>query len=180
MQLPALVCPSALRLNPRKPGYLSQQIPGPTPFLTELPALPLWPLFTEPLCVPTTTLPGPLPSLGIHRDPYPSHTHTTSPPAPGRTVLGLLLSPPPPSLIQQRFTAPYPTRFNLWVGKIPWRRAWQPTPGVLPGETPWTEEPGRLQSTGLQRVGPDWVTKHSTAEASLDFCTGTSNCSLNE
>ena len=22
----------------------------------------------------------------------------------------------------------------------------------LPGESPWTEEPGRLQSTGLQRV----------------------------
>ena len=24
---------------------------------------------------------------------------------------------------------------------------------------PWTEEPGRLQSMGLQRVGHDWVTK---------------------
>ena len=24
--------------------------------------------------------------------------------------------------------------FNLWVGKIPWRRAWQPTPVFLPGE----------------------------------------------
>ena len=27
----------------------------------------------------------------------------------------------------------------------------------------WTEEPGRLQSMGLQRVGHDWGTKHSTA-----------------
>ena len=26
-------------------------------------------------------------------------------------------------------------RFNPWVGKIPWRRAWQPTPGFLPGES---------------------------------------------
>ena len=26
-------------------------------------------------------------------------------------------------------------RFNPWVEKIPWRRAWQPTPGVLPGES---------------------------------------------
>ena len=26
-------------------------------------------------------------------------------------------------------------RFNLWVGKIPWRRAWQPTPVFLPGES---------------------------------------------
>ena len=25
-------------------------------------------------------------------------------------------------------------RFNSWVGKIPWRRAWQPTPVFLPGE----------------------------------------------
>ena len=24
-------------------------------------------------------------------------------------------------------------RFNPWVGKIPWRRAWQPTPVFLPG-----------------------------------------------
>ena len=42
--------------------------------------------------------------------------------------------------------------FNPWVGKIPWRRAWQPTPVFLPGECPWIEEPGRLQSMGLQRI----------------------------
>ena len=24
--------------------------------------------------------------------------------------------------------------FDLWVGKIPWRRIWQPTPIFLPGE----------------------------------------------
>ena len=66
-----------------------------------------------------------------------------------------------------------------WVRKIPWRRAWQPTPVFLPG-IPWTEDSGRatitesdtteatehkhlyccsgpqfphLQSMGLQRVG---------------------------
>ena len=27
------------------------------------------------------------------------------------------------------------TRFNPWVGKIPWRREWQPTPVFLPGES---------------------------------------------
>ena len=26
-------------------------------------------------------------------------------------------------------------RFNPWVGKIPWRRAWQPAPVFLPGES---------------------------------------------
>ena len=35
-------------------------------------------------------------------------------------------------------------RFDAWVWKIPWRRAWQPTPGFLPGESPWMEEPGGL------------------------------------
>ena len=25
--------------------------------------------------------------------------------------------------------------FEPWVGKIPWRRAWQPTPVFLPGES---------------------------------------------
>jgi len=26
-------------------------------------------------------------------------------------------------------------RFNPWIGKIPWRRKWQPTPVFLPGES---------------------------------------------
>ena len=27
------------------------------------------------------------------------------------------------------------TKFDPWVGKIPWRRKWQPTPVFLPGES---------------------------------------------
>ena len=27
------------------------------------------------------------------------------------------------------------TGFDLWIGKIPWRRKWQPTPVFLPGES---------------------------------------------
>ena len=50
-----------------------------------------------------------------------------------------------------------------WVGKIPWRRIWYPTPIFLPGESPWTEEPGRLLSMVSQRVGHNGATKHSTA-----------------
>ena len=49
-----------------------------------------------------------------------------------------------------------------------WRKAWQPTPVFLPGESPWTEEPGGLQCMRWQRVGPNWVTKHSTAQHSSD------------
>ena len=43
-------------------------------------------------------------------------------------------------------------RFDAWVQKIPWRRAWQPTPVLLPGESqgqkslagcsPWVAELG--------------------------------------
>ena len=51
-------------------------------------------------------------------------------------------------------------RFNPWVGKISWRRKWQPTPVFLPGKIPWTEEPGRVQSTGLQK---SW-TRYTTEE----------------
>ena len=42
-----------------------------------------------------------------------------------------------------------------WVGKIPWRREWQPTLVFLPGESPWTEEPGGLHSMGSHRVRHD-------------------------
>ena len=38
-----------------------------------------------------------------------------------------------------------------WVGKIPWRKKWQPTPVVLPKKSRGTEEPGGLQSVGLQK-----------------------------
>ena len=39
---------------------------------------------------------------------------------------------------------------------IPWRRAWQLTTVFLLGQSPWTEEPSRLQAIGLQGVGRDW------------------------
>ena len=51
-------------------------------------------------------------------------------------------------------------RFDTSVGKIPWRRAWQPTLVFLPGESPRTEEPGGLQSMWMWRVRHDWVTEH--------------------
>ena len=46
--------------------------------------------------------------------------------------------------------------FNPWVGKIPWRRKWQPTPVFLPGEFHRQRSLGGLQSMGSQRVGHDW------------------------
>ena len=59
-----------------------------------------------------------------------------------------------------------PAMQGTWVqslgGEDPQRKEWQPTPVFLPGEIPWTEEPGEIQSMGSQRVGHDCVIKHST------------------
>jgi len=45
--------------------------------------------------------------------------------------------------------------FDPWVRKIPWRREGMATLVLLPGESPWTEEPGGLQSIESHRVGHD-------------------------
>ena len=44
-------------------------------------------------------------------------------------------------------------RLDPWVGNIPWRRKWQPTPVFLPGDS--QEESGGQQFIALQRVGHD-------------------------
>ena len=42
--------------------------------------------------------------------------------------------------------------FDHWVGRIPWRRKWQPIPVFFLVKS-YAEESGGLQSMGLQRVG---------------------------
>ena len=44
---------------------------------------------------------------------------------------------------------------DAWVQSPGLRREWLPTPVILARRIPWTEKPGGLQSTGLQRVGHD-------------------------
>ena len=67
------------------------------------------------------------------------------------------------SLVAQMVKIP-PATWETWVQFLGWEypleRAWQPTPVFLPGKSPWTEEPGGLQSMWSQRVGHDWATKH--------------------
>ena len=46
-----------------------------------------------------------------------------------------------------------------WVGKIPWRRKWQPTPVLFPRKSHKQRSLAGLQSIGSQRVGHDLVTK---------------------
>ena len=47
--------------------------------------------------------------------------------------------------------------FNPWVEKSPWRMATYSS--ILSWKIPWTEEPGRLQFMGLQRIGHDLATE---------------------
>ena len=58
--------------------------------------------------------------------------------------------------------AVWETGFDPWVGKIPWRGKWQPTPVFLPGEPHGQRNlVGYIQSMGSQRVGCDWAAKHT-------------------
>ena len=57
------------------------------------------------------------------------------------------------SLVAQMVKNP-PAIWDPWVQSLGWgdplEEAWQPTPVFLPRESPWTEEPGGLQSMRLQ------------------------------
>ena len=52
--------------------------------------------------------------------------------------------------------------FNPWVGKIHWRRKWQPTPVFLPGESHGQKSlEGCMQSMRLKRVRQDRVRRRT-------------------
>ena len=59
-----------------------------------------------------------------------------------------------------------PAMQETWVWSLGWEgpleKTWLPTPVFLPGESPETEEPGRLQSMGSQRVGHNWAANTHT------------------
>ena len=71
-------------------------------------------------------------------------------------------------------------RFTLWVGKIPWRRTWQPTPVYLPGEfhgqrslagySPW----GHNESDVTEGLSRHTHTHTHICNISLCICTTTS------
>ena len=60
-----------------------------------------------------------------------------------------------------------PAMQETWIWSLGWEdpleEGMATHSSILVWKIPWTEEPGGLQSTGLQRVGHDWVTQHSTA-----------------
>ena len=62
-----------------------------------------------------------------------------------------------------------PAKEETWVWSLdreyPLEKEMAAHSSILAWEIPWTEEPGRLQSMGLQRVGPNLATKQQQ-----DFC----------
>ena len=57
--------------------------------------------------------------------------------------------------------------FHPWVGKTSWRKGMVAHSSILAWEIPWTEEPGRLQSTRSQRVRHNWATEHTRSRHAL-------------
>ena len=49
--------------------------------------------------------------------------------------------------------------FNLWVMKIPWRKKWQLTPVLLPGEFHWQRSPVDIEHKVAKRH--DWAHTHT-------------------
>ena len=53
--------------------------------------------------------------------------------------------------------------FDPWVGKIPWRRAWQPTPVLLPRESDGQRSLAGYSPQDRKRVGHGWSYLASTS-----------------
>ena len=71
------------------------------------------------------------------------------------------------SMVAQTVKNP-PEMKETWDGLLGWEDSVEEGKAthssILAWRSSWTEEPGGLQFIGLQRVGHDWVTKHSTAQ----------------
>jgi len=64
----------------------------------------------------------------------------------GASQVALVVKDPPASAGVMR---PW---FDPWVGKIPWRRTWQPTPVFLPGESHAQRRLAGYSSLGRQEL----------------------------
>ena len=80
--------------------------------------------------------------------------------------LGYLLQDSWASLVAQ-MVKNLPAMQEAWVRSLDWEdpleEGMATHSSILTWRIPWTEEPGGLQSMGLQRIGYDWVTKHTHA-----------------
>ena len=58
----------------------------------------------------------------------------------------------------KRLPTMWETRVRFLGWEDPLKKEMTTHSSILAWRIPWTEDPGRLQSMGLQRVGHDWVT----------------------
>ena len=65
----------------------------------------------------------------------------------GASQVALVVKNPPANAGDMRH------KFDPWVGKIPWRRAWQPTPVFLPGESHGQKSQVGYSSWGHEELG---------------------------
>ena len=76
------------------------------------------------------------------------------------------------SLVAQRVKH-LPTMWETWIQSLgreePREKEMATHSSTLAWTIPWTEKPGRLQSTGLQRVGHDWGTSLTYLQPDLIF-----------
>ena len=77
------------------------------------------------------------------------------------------------SLVAQMVKS-HPAMQETWIQSLGWedplRRAWQPTPIFLTRESPWTQEPGGLQSMRLQSwtgLSDKHIYVHYTAKSGI-------------
>ena len=76
------------------------------------------------------------------------------------------------SVVAQMVKNP-PELQKTWVQSPGWEdpleEGWQPTPVFLPGESPWTDEPGGLRSLRSQRVDvTEWLSIAQHMKESMD------------
>ena len=73
-------------------------------------------------------------------------------------------------------------QFDPWVGKVPWRRQWKPTPTFLPGEShgqrslvgysPW----GRKESDTTERTARKSLLEYIGFSSSVQFSSVAQSC----
>ena len=98
---------------------------------------------------------------GTHRiqaTGHPVRRETSGWPEGKAGEVALVVKNPPANARHVRHASP----IAGW-GRSPWGGL-QHSPVFLPGESPWVEEPGGLQSIGSERVRHNWMTKHSTCQ----------------
>ena len=65
-----------------------------------------------------------------------------------------------------RHALPLPLKLKVTLGKIPWRRAWQPTPVFSPGESHGQRNLAGYSPWGCKGSDTTEATKHSIAQGS--------------